>query len=532
MVNKPKIDELIKEKSDLLQKAYALENAVDKTEDVSKFYLCAAEIELNIAEIFQMMLEETEEVDHLLSAGNCYYKAGNFYLAQEIFKILLEKRNISEDVRTEVSESINKVIIKIQEDRTPKLFKIEIFLELPFWINLRSGIYSFLHYNYLKELVNSNRIRIPEFVEDFSEYRIKLENFMWDVGFDHLKASKDRNLKSVLITEDLKNNRVISNENLEKIFGKDKDKVFFQKMKTVIQKTYVIELHFSENKKAITLNELVDLFLEPVKEDFLKAINEFLEIYLGFFSTKNISNGVFLLSNSAFSADKARVRFFLDEYKIPDIIGFPMNFYSHPYYPYAFPEFKKESLFYEYLKKNIRPSFSRVLMGISNYFFLHSDIRIGILYLDMALESCINDFIKFFNNANPTKKKLRKIKKNHTISDFIKRDLPELLETEFKSLKKDIIICVLEFHNVRNLIVHHKMKRLDKKFLETLRETVITLLNSFEEYMKLPKIIEDSETDYIKNPVGISLELIKAGSWGKIKLFNSFSEMRKSSKKQ
>ena len=94
------------------------------------------------------------------------------------------------------------------------------------------------------------------------------------------------------------------------------------------------------------------------------------------------------------------------------------GFYSPPFYPAVFPTLDKESQFFNFLNKKRFPSFTKVLKGLSNHFFLHGDIRIGVLYLDIALESCINDFIKYYNEKNP-EEKIRKIRKNRTIGDFI-----------------------------------------------------------------------------------------------------------------
>lgn len=43
--------------------------------------------------------------------------------------------------------------------------------------------------------------------------------------------------------------------------------------------------------------------------------------------------------------------------------------------------------------------------------------------------------------------------------------------------------------------------------------------------MGFPNIIETQETDFTKNLIGIVMETIPGGSWGKVKLFKSFSEM-------
>jgi len=40
-----------------------------------------------------------------------------------------------------------------------------------------------------------------------------------------------------------------------------------------------------------------------------------------------------------------------------------------------------------------------------------------------------------------------------------------------------------------------------------------------------PNIIEIQKTDFTKNSMCIAMETIPGGSWGKIKIFKSFSEM-------
>ena len=43
--------------------------------------------------------------------------------------------------------------------------------------------------------------------------------------------------------------------------------------------------------------------------------------------------------------------------------------------------------------------------------------------------------------------------------------------------------------------------------------------------MGLPVIIENEDADFSSNIMGIAMEDILGGSWGKIKLYKSFSEM-------
>lgn len=398
----------------------------------------------------------------------------------------------------------------------------EVLMELPYWVNLRKGNYKFLHKNILEEKLAESDIEIG-IKEDYVDCILNVDNFFWRIGFDHFKDYNDIKTNSLLISEDVEKYIIITDEQLEEFFGYRKENVFYQKLKTVVKKTYRFMLEFKNGIKK-TEKEIVDKFAEPIKEDFLKSVNEFLEIYIGYFSSKTFCNEAYLLGSSAFSVDKVEVRIFLNDEDITHKVGFPKGFYSHPFYPSVFPNLEKEKKFFEVLKNNQPPSFTKILKGISNYFFLHGDIRIAILYLDMALESCITDFIKEYSKKN-SEVKIRKIKKNHTIRDFLVNDLPKVIENLNVIENGKLIGDVIQFHNERNLLIHRKKRKINLKKINQLRESTVKLIVELERYMGFPNIIEIQKTDFTKNPIGIAMETIPGGSWGKIKIYKSFSEM-------
>ena len=399
--------------------------------------------------------------------------------------------------------------------------EFKLLFEFPYWINLRTGGYTFNHYNMLKEKLDKEiLIQLIE-LDDFIDYSIYLDNFLWSVGVEKLSF-----LNKIFIKEDLESETIINKNDLEELFKENQDKVNFRKPKTIVNKNYVFPIIFQEETE-LKLPELIEPFIEPIKLDFIYALNEFIQKYIGYFSTKIFSNDADLLGESAFSIDKVLIRIFLDDKEVTEEIGFPLGFFSHPAYPLLFPSVEKENDFIENLRNHIDPSFTRILMGQSNNFFLHGDIRIGILYLDMALESCINDFIAFFNNQQETdEKKIRKIRKTHTIGDFIKEDLEGILLNLFDFKQSNYIDSIFNFHEERNLILHKKKKR-KNPIIEDMRDCVIDLIEKFESYMNYPKIIDDINKDFIRNPVGYFLESIDGGNWGKMKVFTSFSEMRR-----
>ncbi len=411
-----------------------------------------------------------------------------------------------------------------------KKLEIQISLELPFWVNLRKGYYKFSHRDILKEKLAENGLETG-LNEDYVDCTLFIDNFRWKIGFDHFKKFEDINAQYIMVSEDFKNQTLINDMDLEEYFGEHKDNAFFQKLKTVIRRTYNIMLSFKEGIEK-TEKEIVEKFAEPIKIDFLKSINEFLEIYIGYFSTKSYCNDAYLLGGSVFSYDKVDVRIRLDDEDISDKVGFPTMVYSSPYYPTVFPQLDKESKFFDFLNNNRYPSFTKILKGLSNHYFIHGDTRIGVLYLDIALESSINDFIKYYNkNQSNPEEKIRKIKKNHTIGDFLKDDLPNILENHLEINDNLSIEDLIQFHEERNLILHRKKRKLNESNINQLRESVIILIREFEKYMDLPYIIENQNTDFASNTIGRAMENIPGGSWGKVKLYNSFLEMAQDTKR-
>lgn len=354
---------------------------------------------------------------------------------------------------------------------------VEVSMELPYWVNLRKGNYKFSHKNMLKERLADNGLKI-DLNDDFTECILFLDNFRWKIGFDHFKEFNENEIPYIMISEDIKNNTIVSDEELENYFEPNKNNVFFQKLKTVVRRTYYIMLSFKEGIDK-TEKEIIEKFAEPIKDDFLEAINEFFEIYIGYFSTKKFCNDAYLLGSSSFSYDKVEVRIELNNEDITHKIGFPMRFYDPPFYPNVFPSSEKESQFFNFLNNNRFPSFTKILKGLSNYFFLHGDIRIGVLYLDMALESCIIDFIKYYNEKN-SENRIRRIKKNHTINDFLVEDLTNILNLINIIEDNQFIADIIQFHDERNLIVYRKKRRINEKNLNRLRLSVIKIIEDLK----------------------------------------------------
>ncbi len=77
----------------------------------------------------------------------------------------------------------------------------------------------------------------------------------------------------------------------------------------------------------------------------------------------------------------------------------------------------------------------------------------------MALESRITDFIKQHSKKNP-EVKIRKIKKNHTIRDFLVNDLPKILENLNVIENGKLIEDAIQFHNERYLLIHRKKSKI------------------------------------------------------------------------
>ena len=403
-----------------------------------------------------------------------------------------------------------------------------ISLELPFWINLRTGPYTFKHYNYFKQELDPEKVKILGGIPDVVDYTIILDNFMWKIGFDHINDKLNEMYNPLVITENLDENYIIQESTLKEHFGEKYNQIFHQKLKTVlISRQYNIKMIYDSEKKK-KIKYLIRPFVEPIQKDFLRAINEFIQFYLGYFSTKNYCNEPYLISDPSFSHDKANVRIIINGEDKTREVGFPQLIYSPPYYPAMFPSTINETKFIEHLKGNKKPSFTRILIGHANHFFQHGDIRIAILNLDMALESCINDFIEAYNKENPDAN--LKISKNHTLGDFLKEDLPNLIKEITKQDMKESCEDVFKFHaDERNLVIHFKKQKFNLSEIEKLRASVFKVIESIEDYLHLPKILSvDIEKSFIKNPIGVSLEEIEAGWWGKAKFFKSFTDMKSS----
>ncbi len=410
-----------------------------------------------------------------------------------------------------------------------KKVTFEIMLELPFWINLRSGKYTFIHYNFLKEALNPEKIKILSHLEDLEEYSLILQNFLWKIGFDHLNKLNSQ-FPPIYIKENVGQGYVVNENQLKDHFGEHFIKVFHKKMKSVIQKTYTLEIQYDASKHK-SPKELIAPFFEPIKQDLLLALNEFLELYQGYFSTKVLNNDSSFVADPIIAMDRTSIDVIVDGEDKTLEIGFPLGFYSHPYYPMNFPQRELGDKFREYAAKGLKPSFAKTLVGYSNHLFLQSDPRLGILYLDMALESCVTDFIQFYNEKNPAPK-ISPLTKSHTLGNCIKEDLPQVLEVISKLDSQQICTEVSEFHKLRNFIVHRKKKHFKLGEVDRLRDSALLLIDTLEAHMHLPKIRSgDNKKDFQMNSIGIAAEKFTAG-YGLMRLFSSFTEMVSDLKKQ
>ena len=306
-------------------------------------------------------------------------------------------------------------------------------------------------------------------------------------------------------------------------FGNKKDEIYRSKLKTVIHKRYVFPITF-KNDKALTLKELVEPFIEPLKKDLLKAVNEFLEIYIGYFSTEAFNNDVYLLGDSAFCQERVSIKIYLDDRDVSSDVKFPFGFYIHPYYPMLFPKLEIQKRFFDLLEQKKYPSLTKFMKGISNNYFLHGDVKIGIICLDIALESCISDFITYYNSKQEdNSKKLKKLKKTNSLGDFLRDDLPRVLNSVFGINDEKYVLETATSRNKGNLIVHRKRRNIDPEMYKY-RKTIHDLIEKLEDFIQLPKVIFDSNSDFDRMIVGISTETFERG-WGEIKLFRSFSEL-------
>lgn len=234
----------------------------------------------------------------------------------------------------EKKKKLNKKNFKKEETIN---LKFEFLFELPFWVNLRSGKYKITHKNIFKDIIDDRKLEIISYNKNYEDYFITINNLMWKIGFDDFKKIESEDQRSVLIEEDIQNKRIIDNALLDRFFGNKKDEIYRSKLKTVIHKRYVFPITFKENKLLI-LKELVEPFIAPLKKDLLQAVNEFLEIYIGYFSTEVFNNEVYLLGDSAFSQERVSIKILIDDNDISSDVKFPLGLYSHPYYPALFPK--------------------------------------------------------------------------------------------------------------------------------------------------------------------------------------------------
>ena len=155
---------------------------------------------------------------------------------------------------------------------------------------------------------------------------------------------------------------------------------------------------------------------------------------------------------------------------------------------------------------------------------LHGDIKIGILCLDIALETCISDFIAYFNSREEdNSKKLKELKKTNTLGVFLRKELPKVLKNIFGIDDENYVSEIKKFHEERNLIVHRKRRNIDPE-IDKYRKTVHDLIDRLEAFIKLPKLIDNPDIDFDRLIVGISTETFERG-WGEMKLLRSFSEL-------
>jgi len=408
------------------------------------------------------------------------------------------------------------------QNAAKKHLKIKIFFELSFWINLPSGKYTFKHFNQLKAKIDPLKVQLLSLTDDFLDSTLELENFLWKIGFDHLNPlSKKYN--SIYARENIQKQEIIPENVLKKWFNEDYDHVFFQKLKSVIHHEYDCEINYDSTTKK-SLKELIEPLFTPLKDDFLQAVNEFIELYIGYFSTTSFNNDAFPVADPFFSSDRTNITLQIDDEDKTAEIGFPLGLYSPPFYPAFFPKKIITDKFIEYLKTDRKPSFTKILIGYSNRFFLHGDLRLGIINLDMALENCLGEFIEYYNAQNPNQK-FPNLTKNHTLGDFLRLHLPNFFEKTQPS--ETVVLCSdsLEFHNLRNLVIHKKQRRFKSTKIEKMRRSVLNLISLLEDYMRLPKICSASaEQDFIGNPIGTALEPSEAGLI-LLRFFGSYSEV-------
>jgi len=326
---------------------------------------------------------------------------------------------------------------------------ISISVELPFWMNIRSGEYPIERWTRFGEELSKRGIqnKILNSVKDnVVKHTLIVENFKWKIGIDdinfekHFTGVQQKNY-DIFVIEDHEKREIVSDSLLNKYFGANQKFVSYKKIKTEITIKYHLTLNDFRGKDTILA------ISDVLKDDSLKAINEFISIYTGFFSTINWSNDASIVGPSIFTQENTRIQLTLDGKDMSSEFGFPMSFFNSGRYPAAFPSFSVEKLFFDYLDKNIKPSFSKILKGFSNHFFDHGDVRIGILFLNMSLESCIESFIEYFNNKNEKGKKLKELSKNYSLGDFLKGELESVINDILNLDPKEYIDNINKFYN-------------------------------------------------------------------------------------
>jgi len=251
--------------------------------------------------------------------------------------------------------------------------KILLTMELPFWLNLRIGNY-------------------PIESEGDIVYKLHIDCLKWEISSAYDPRNSSREEKFIQIQEDAQD-RVIVNKESEQEIGKifpEGDPVNFRKMSTVVSTVYYLckDSEFNDN-------QIVDLINEK-KEHLFLLINKFISAYMGYFSTKDFNHEAHLLSDEYLRKSEVRYRIELNDLDITNRIKVPQLF-NPKYYPMLFPKSEQEKKFIELMKRGILPSFIRQSIGHANHFNKNGDWRMGILFLDIALESCISEFIKKYN---------------------------------------------------------------------------------------------------------------------------------------
>ena len=159
----------------------------------------------------------------------------------------------------------------------------------------------------------------------------------------------------------------------------------------------------------------------------------------------------------------------------------------------------------------------------------------GIIFLDIALESCINEFIEKYNQ-DFEEEKLREIgekyneygcKKMWSVGDFLKRDLKQLSEKlNSKSYFQDIndtVRDVKELHSRRNVIIHNRCRKESDRDDEIIC-TTIKLLNCLEDYIGREKVTNNLDDEFAPNPVAVTLSASDSRGYVYVRPYKSFTE--------